>query len=146
MQSKAEGATPGILRFVDSGNPSEVTNAAWIVANYSGKMEKATPRTGKWLMFIAEKYIDDTWKNVRNAIESGKLWKTAKVSTAWGSKGNIYVLCVYPYDHEDAKDVARVREELRELGFKRQISYKTDEQTEAGVYSDVTVGVAKYKS
>jgi Domain of unknown function (DUF1917) len=101
-------------------------------------------RVGKWLFFVAEKYIDDTWRNVKKAVKEGKLWKTAKVSTAWRSKGGSYVVCVYTYDYDDKEDAMKIREYLREMGFKRPVSYKTDEQTLAGMYADNTEGIAKY--
>ena len=136
-----------VKQAVASGNPSEVTDAAFIVASYKGKMKAEKPgKVGKWLFFVAEKYIDDTWKNVNKAIESGKLWTTAKVSTAWRSKGGVYVVCVYTHDYEDMQDVMQIREYLREMGFKRPVSYKTDVQTLAGVYSDLGEGVALYKA
>jgi hypothetical protein len=54
-----------IKRYVESGNPSEIVSAAWIIATYTGKAKKATERRGKWLMFVGEKYVDDTWKNIK---------------------------------------------------------------------------------
>jgi hypothetical protein len=142
---KSPSKTVTIAKFTQSGKPTEVVNAFWIAANYSGKMKKATARTGKWLMFVAEKYADNTWENVRNAVEAGSLWKTAKISTALGRERG-YVLCVYTYDYEDVDDVMRIRETLRQLGFKRPISYKTDEQTADGAYSDSVAGIAKYQA
>jgi hypothetical protein len=135
-----------ILKFVSSGNPTETMNAAWIVATNKGRTKKATGRTGKRLLFVAEKSVDNTWQNLKKAVEAGKLWKEAKVSTALFTRDRSYVICVYTYDHDDAKDVARIREYLREMGFKRPITYKTDDQTSSGVYSDATGGIAKYRS
>jgi hypothetical protein len=137
---------PDVVQSMDSGNPSEVTNAAFIVATYKEKMRKESDRVGKWLLFVPEKNIDSTWQNVKKAVEAGKLWKKAKVSTAWRSKGGVYVVCVYTYDHEDAEDVMRIREYLREMGFKRPVSYKTDKQTLAGIYSDNTEEISKYRA
>jgi len=131
---------------VEDGNPSEVTSTPFIWATYKGKMRPESERVGKWLFFVTEKYIDDTWRNVKKAVEGGKLWKFAKVSTAWRSKGSVYVVCVYTYDHDDDKDVMKIREHLREMGFKRLAAYKTDAQTLAGVYSDNTEGIAKYSA
>ncbi|HQX14685.1 MAG TPA: DUF1917 domain-containing protein [Nitrosomonas sp.] len=136
-----------VVRSVDEGNPSEITHAAFIVARYRG--ENSMPdgkRVGKWLFFVAEKYIDDTWRNVKKAVEDGKLWKQAKVSTAWRSKGGVYVVCVYTYDCDDESDVMKIRGHLREMGFKKAASYKSDEQTIAGIYSDFTSGFALYKA
>jgi len=44
------------------------------------------------------------------------------------------VICVYTYDWKDRQDVERIREELRKIGIIRKISYKTDEDTEQGIY------------
>ncbi|MDD4616366.1 MAG: DUF1917 domain-containing protein [Alphaproteobacteria bacterium] len=148
---KSYGAKKGheseVVQSIEQGNPSEVAHAAFIVANYKGTIPKQKPkRVGKWLFFVAERFVDDTWKNVKQAVEDGKLWTTAKVSTAWRSKGGTYVLCVYTYDCDDEKDVMSIRNYLREMGFKRPTSYKSDNQTLSGVYSDVSSGFAMYKA
>ena len=136
-----------VVGFVEDGNPSEVTHAAFIAATYKGNNpQPEAKRVGKWLFFVAEKYIDDTWRNVKKAVEDGKLWKHAKVSTAWRSKGSVYVICVYTYDCDDENDVMKIRDHLREMGFKRAASYKSDEQTIAGIYSDLSAGFALYKA
>ncbi|MER0202740.1 MAG: DUF1917 domain-containing protein [Nitrosomonas sp.] len=136
-----------VVRSVEDGNPSEVTHAAFIVANYKGKNpQPESKRVGKWLFFVAEKYIDDTWRNVKKAVEDGKLWKSAKVSTAWRSKGSVYVICVYTHDCDNLDDVMKMRSHLREMGFKRPTSYKSDDQTNAGIYSDHSAGFAMYKA
>ncbi len=136
-----------VVQSTEEGNPSEVTHAAFITAIYKGKNpQPEAKRVGKWLFFVAEKYIDDTWRNVKKAVEDGKLWKQAKVSTAWRSKGGVYVVCVYTYDCHDESDVMKIRGHLREIGFKRAASYKSDEQTIAGIYSDLLAGFALYKA
>lgn len=133
--------------FVEEGNPSEITHAAFIVATYKGNSpQPEAKRVGKRLFFVAEKYVDDTWRNVKKAVEDGKLWKQAKVSTAWRSKGGIYVACVYTYDCDDESDVMKIRSHLREMGFKRVASYKSDDQTHAGIYSNLSAGSALYKA
>ena len=142
-----QDSEPDVVQSVEEGNPSEVTHAVFIVANYRGDIPQPEAiRVGKWLFFVAEKYIDDTWRNVKKAVEDGKLWKQAKVSTAWRSKGGVYVVCVYTYDCNDENDVMKIRAHLREMGFKRAASYKSDEQTIAGIYSDLSAGFALYKA
>ena len=138
---------PDAVQSITEGNPSEVTHAAFIEAAYKGKkkMKPHTERVGKWLFFVAEKHIDDTWKNVKKAVEHGKLWRAAKSSTAWRSKEDgIYVVCVYTYDYDDEPDVMRIRAYLREMGFKRRVPYKSDTQTLTGEYSVNTDGIALY--
>ena len=46
------------------------------------------------------------------------------------------MICVYTHDATDREDVMRVRERLREIGFTKKLSYKTDQATAAGVYSN----------
>ena len=62
----------------------------------------------------------------------------AKVSTAKPNPNEVNptdgVICVYTYDSDDERDVMRVREELRALGFTNKIPYKTDEATLSGKY------------
>jgi len=136
-----------VVQLVEDGNPSEISHAAFIGATYRGDSRMPEGKNiGKWLFFVAEKYIDGTWANVKRAVESGNLWRHAKVSTAWRSKGSQYVLCVYTYDCDDRDDVMRIREYLREMGFKRAVSYKSDEQTAAGIYSDNKDGIALYRA
>ncbi len=45
------------------------------------------------------------------------------------------LLCGLGYDGTDSNDVLRIREELRKLGIKNKISYKTDSDTHAGKYA-----------
>ncbi|MBL8497348.1 MAG: DUF1917 domain-containing protein [Nitrosomonas sp.] len=142
-----QNSEPEVVQSVEEGNPSEIIHAAFIIAHYRGDISQPEAiRVGKWLFFVAEKYIDDTWRNVKKAVEDGKLWKQAKVSTAWRSKGKVYVVCVYTYDYKDENDVMKIRKYLREMGFKRATSYKSDEQTLAGIYSDISSGFALYKA
>lgn len=82
----------------------------------------------------------------KKTVEDGKLWKHAKVSTAWRNKGSVYVVCVYTYDCNDESDVMKIRAHQREMGFKRAASYKSDVQTIAGIYSDFSSGFALYKA
>ena len=45
------------------------------------------------------------------------------------------VICVYSYDWTDQDDVKRVRDQLREMGHEKKLSYKTDEDSRAGKYA-----------
>lgn len=119
--------------------PSEVTDVYWLFAyRKKGEYPKATPRSGKWLIFVDPEEVDEWWAKIKDAVEEGKLGGCAKVSTA---KPNPYatsrkrVICVYTYDSTDEKDVKRIREELRKLGVTWKIPYKTDEDTVSGKYS-----------
>ena len=87
-------------------------------------------------MFKRKTTIDETWEQIRQAVQSGELGATrANVSTRQPSPvsrdHNVHVICVYTS-----------REEMDEVGLKlihlplvrRNISYKTDEATLAGKY------------
>ncbi len=119
--------------------PSEVTDVYWIYAERKrGKYPKATPRSGKWLIFVDPENVDEVWAKIKKAVEEGKLGDSAKVSTAkpnpLAGKSKAHVICVYTYDWTDEKDVKRIREELRKLGITNKIPYKADEDTLKGKY------------
>lgn len=104
--------------------PSEVIDEYWIYAvRKKGKYPKSTQRSGKWLIFVDPKNVDEVWAKIKEATEEGKLGDCAKVATAkpnpLSGKSKARVICVYTYDWADEKDVRRVREELRNLGIKR---------------------------
>lgn len=130
--------------------PSEVTDVYWIYAmRKKGKYPDPTPRSGKWLIFVDLKNVDEVWAKIKKAVEEGKLGDSAKVSTAkpkpLAGKSNAKVICVYTYDWTDEKDVKRIREELRELGIRNKIPYKTDEDTLSGKYRITEHGrISKY--
>jgi activator of 2-hydroxyglutaryl-CoA dehydratase len=105
-----------------------------------GMVKKSESKTGKWLIFVNRKNIDEVWQKIKSATEEGILGIEAKVSTATpkpediGYDNDTHVICVYTYDWTDEKDVKRVREELRKLGITNRIPYKTDEDTGKGKY------------
>jgi hypothetical protein len=118
--------------------PSEFTKEYWIYTErQQGEYPEFTPRSGKWLIFVPEKDIDEVWAKIKKATEEGKLGGASKVATAkpspLGRQGR-KVICVYTYDWTDEKDARRVREELRKLGIINQIPYKSDEDTLSGKY------------
>lgn len=118
--------------------PSQVTDEYWIYAVAKDKRFSQTGRSGKWLLFVPLAKIDDVWSIIKFATESGRLGSSSKVATGKDNPNardrSIKVICVYTYDHEDEKDVMRVRGELRRLGFDNKIPYKTDEATLSGKY------------
>ena len=121
-----------------NAKPSEVTDVYWIYAHRDkGDYPESTPQSGKWLVFVPERDVDEIWVKIREATEAGKLGGSAKVKTAKPSRlgeTNRRVICVYTYDWTDETDVKRVREELRKLGITNKIAYKTDEDTLSGKY------------
>ena len=119
--------------------PSEVSDVYWIYANRKeGKYPKATERSGKWLVFVNNKDVDEVWAKIKKATEEGKLGDSAKVATAKpnpnATNQDTKVICVYTYDWADEKDIRRVREELRKLGITNKMPYKSDKDTLSGKY------------
>ena len=101
------------------------------------------------LIFTGAKNASRIWSKIKIATEEGRLGSMSKIATAKNSaefsKSKTRVVCVYTYDWRDEKDARRVREELRRLGIIRKIPYKTDEDTELGVYQNTNIGkVSKY--
>jgi hypothetical protein len=95
-------------------------------------------RSGKWLIFVPFKQIDEKWAIIANETEAGRLGIAAKAATAKqnGLAKNkwVKVICVYTYDSANEADVMRVRERLKTLGFIKKLSYKTDQATADGRY------------
>jgi hypothetical protein len=121
--------------------PSEVRDRFWVEAyRKKGKYPEPTERSGKWLIFVAPRNVDEVWAKIRDAAEAGKLGGRAKVATAildhmdLGERSGARVICVYTYDWTDEKDVRRVRRALRRLGIEGRIPYKADADTLAGKY------------
>lgn len=122
-----------------NSNPSQVTEVYWIFADRKkGNYPKPTPKSGKWMIFVPVKDIDEVWAKIKKATEDGRLGFASKVATARPNPNSLSpnqrVICVYTYDHEDESDVKRIREELRMLGMTHKIPYKTDEDTRSGKY------------
>jgi hypothetical protein len=113
------------------GNPTEEKNSPWLHAfREVGDYPRATERCGKWLVYRSVEHIDRFWQFIKAAVEQGKLGDHAKVVTAASATpGMPYVICVHTYDYEDAADVRQIRQTLREMGIKRPIKYKADEDT-----------------
>ena len=119
--------------------PSKMTEVYWIYAERGkGEYPEPTLHSGKWLVFVDKKDVDEVWEKIKKAVEEGKLGSGAKVATAkpnpLATNPNKRVICVYTYDYTDEQDVRRVREELRHLGINGRIPYKTDEDTLSGKY------------
>ncbi len=124
--------------------PSVSKMVYWLYAESTKKHKEPTKWSGKWLIFCPQKQIDDAWEQVKDATERGLLGGKSKVSTRKVPKGDDHVICVYSYSWKDEKDVMRIRQELRDLGFEKPLSYKTDEDTLAGKYTQKGKKIAKY--
>jgi Domain of unknown function (DUF1917) len=124
---------PTHIRPLTEGIPTQVTKDVWIYAfRQIGEYPKPTWNSGKWLIWLSAANINRYWKIIKEAVEQGRLGDEAKVSTAaspYVKQGKPYVICVYTYDYQDRDDVMRIRQVLRDLGLKKPIPYKRDEDT-----------------
>jgi len=121
--------------------PSKTTRTYWIVQDAPGPHERGVDdeMAGKWLLFVPPEEADEAWQKVRDETVKGGLGISAKVSTAKpdpDSRDERMVIYVYTKDWADEADVMRVRERLRELGFKERIGYKRNIETYRGEYSE----------
>jgi hypothetical protein len=94
---------------------------------------------GKWLIFSNASCVDATWNKICPLVKSGDLHAhSAKVATAFNASQQKYkshVICVYTS-----------YERVEEVGLKliqvvqRNLNYKTDETTQAGLYASTAQG------
>jgi hypothetical protein len=111
--------------------PTQEQKQQWIHCfRQTGFYPDGTAKSGKWLIFLSPESIDRYWVKIKQAVEQGQLGSEAKVSTVGSlNKQGTYVICVYTYNYEDKDDVMRIRRVLRDLGIRRPITYKADEDT-----------------
>lgn len=118
--------------------PSKIKNEYWVHAAHPNPPNEWTDYSGKWLIFVPLKQLDEKWALIANATAAGLLGIESKAATAKpnGLAQNkwIKVICVCTYDSTDKIDVMRVRDQLRVLGFIKKLAYKTDQATIAGQY------------
>lgn len=121
-----------------SVRPSQVKDDYWVDAANPNSPHDWTDRSGKWLIFVPLKQLDEKWAIIARETESGQLGIAAKAATAklndLSKNQWVKVICVYTYDSADQEDVMRIRERLRVLGFSKKLSYKTDQATTEGRY------------
>ncbi|MBD3229882.1 MAG: DUF1917 domain-containing protein [Candidatus Lokiarchaeota archaeon] len=94
--------------------------------------------TGKWLIHIGKKRVDDFWNKIQDLIEENSIFHNAKVSTIahpW-KKEDTHVICVYTKNYLDKNKVIEARNKLRNIGKNEKIRYKPDIYTYLGIYSD----------
>ena len=72
---------------------------------------------GYWLIRVTLATVDAAWAKIKAATEAGKLGYKSKVATIGYSSADERVIHVMTYDANDAADVARVGDALRELGY-----------------------------
>ena len=133
------------MKCLSSQNqPSKVTTGYWVYAyRQKGEYPEYSANGGKWLIFVSNYFLDKIWLKIKTATEEGRLGEMAKVATAkvnpefQNSKAK--VICVYTYDWKDEIDVRKIRDELRNTGITRKISYKADEDTDLNRYQTNTM-------
>lgn len=96
---------------------------------------------GKWLIFIKKgEDLDTTWLKIKELTENGLLGSASKVSTNKDNKNSnnkdMRVICVYPYDSNDLKDLNRIATQLFTIDIINKIYYKEDNLTYLGVYAN----------
>ena len=134
-----------LASFSEEKLPSKNKQVWWLYAESRRKKRQPTKDSGKWLIFCPPDQIDAAWEQIKDATEKGQLGKKSKVSTLKGYKGKDHVICVYTYNWKDEKDVMKIRNTLRELGFEKPLSYKSDADTLAGRYENKGhKNIAKY--
>ncbi|MDR0438616.1 MAG: DUF1917 domain-containing protein, partial [Methanocalculaceae archaeon] len=114
--------------------PTKTTKSYWIQQDHpdAETWVAGAEEAGKWLIFLSSEEVDVAWKKVRNATVVGTLGIGAKVSTAKENKDSHddrKVIYVFTTDWSDEKEVMRVREELKNLGFVDRIGYKRNLDT-----------------
>ena len=122
--------------------PTETFDQYWIFSSnvvFNSKTTELTlPYAGKWLLFLPPDKVDVVWKKIDEATQQGLLGVSAKCSTMRLSQNYGHkkmVICVYTKDYKDKKDVFRVRQMLRKMGFDYKIPYKTNQATREGKYA-----------
>jgi hypothetical protein len=122
----------------DDRLPTEVTDLWWIHVSAPGQPQLAGRASGKWLVFVPVRYVDQYWRIVKQAVQDDTLGPSAKVATARPNPNQIdptrRPIVVYTADWRDEGDVRRVLRGLRSLGIRWRLTYKTDEATATGVY------------
>lgn len=89
---------------------------------------KETKFYGKWISLLSEKYANNVWQKVKTATEEGYLGHRTRVHIPTKykkSNKNFVTICFYTYDCRDYKDVLRVRDELKKLGFIHPLRYRS---------------------
>jgi hypothetical protein len=111
----------------DQAIPSQAAGVYWIEAVPETAGRAPTSRAGRWIIPTNVHEVDKLWAKIRNATKAGTLGYKAKVSTAareLGMDKDDRIIHVTTYDAEDAADVERVRQALRELGISGRIEYE----------------------
>ncbi|KAG0348758.1 hypothetical protein BG004_004225 [Podila humilis] len=112
----------------------------WVWAKSTSKGWHGQGKTGKWMLFYPKPELDAKWAIIQKLVEQDILGGLAKCSTSKENdkaKGfSTGVIIIYTPDYRDQEDVYRVATVLHEvMAYKNTMYYKTDEQTNAGLYA-----------
>lgn len=113
--------------------PSLVTDRSFVYAWAPHNHRRVTRRVGKWIMVLPAQELDDVWAIIEPAVLAGKLGPAAKARTGMpdvmGFDERYSIICVYTRDANNIDDVDRVYDQLRDLGIRCGLRYKTDDET-----------------
>jgi hypothetical protein len=136
--------------------PMEDTESFWHYAANEFGFSSKYHRTGKWIIYVPDDELDDTWETVAKAVSQG-IAPFAKCSTArpnprqesHGSK----IIVVYVHDFHDETADPKVLASLRQIGIKGKLKFKRDAETFDGIYgknsfwmySRIGTNIVRYK-
>lgn len=115
--------------------PSGTIDYYWI---YADNITLARPRNypqeriGKWMFFVEQEKVDEVWQLIKNKTEEGFLGINAKVATNKPSpkkRGYKHLICIYTQDYQDIEDLEKIAKNIRSLGLKYDLLYKTNQST-----------------
>lgn len=145
-ENSSESESESEFQLINNRIPS-LSIHSWIGARPPGY--RLGQAFGKWLIFAHRTQIDEMWEIIKRETISGNLGCSAKVAgngelikkdqlkrigkVTYPYSDTQHVICVYTGKDDN---IMEVREKLRKLGFTEKLSYKTDEVTRAGKYSD----------
>lgn len=110
------------------------TKESWVRATReTGDYPSATERSGKWVCFTRKSDAETMWRLVAAATKAGHLGSFSDIGPE-RPDSDARVIEVHTYDWSDVDDVRRVRTGLRQIGYVDRIPYKTDVDSEAGIY------------
>jgi hypothetical protein len=104
------------LDFHMASRPSQEDEAFWVVAR--SPVAESTGDAGKWLVFVPDGALDESWSRIREATEAGRLGPASKAASARPNpraREGTKVIVIYTRDASDREDIGRVLTELRRL-------------------------------
>jgi hypothetical protein len=93
-------------------------------------------------MFVSCDEVDELWGQIVESTLAGTMGSSATVSTHNEGHPRRHIICVTNADYRSLAEVNRVRDELRQLGVNKRISYKPDIYTHCGIYMGNSWGIS----